>query len=95
MTPGQAPEKEDVRPSGLTRWMVKHSLRANVRDEGLAAFEDEFQEHYATTGDLSETRSWAMRTAWDSLHYAYKPFIDIGMYVLAVLGFIMAAIALF
>ena len=95
MTPGQAPESEDARPSGLARWMVKHSLRTNVREEGLAAFEEEFSERYAKTSDLSEARSWALRTAWDSLHFAYKPLIDIGMYILAIFGFIMAVVAIF
>jgi hypothetical protein len=94
MTPGDVPEGEDVRPSGLARWMVKHSLRAKVREEGLAAFEDEFAERVAKTKDLSEARSWSLRVGWDGLHYRYKPAIDIGMYVITIFGAVLAVIAI-
>ena len=94
MAPGSTPKQEDVRPSGLARWMVKHSLRTRVRDEGLAAFDDEFAERFAETEDLSETRSWALREGWDSLQQAYKPAIDIGVYSLAIVGVVLAVIAI-
>lgn len=94
MAPGNAPEREDARPPGLARWMVKHSLRTRVRDEGLAAFEEEFAERVTETDDVSEARSWALRVGWDSLHYAYKPIIDIGMYVLAIAGVVLAVAAI-
>jgi hypothetical protein len=94
MTPGDAPEREDVRPPGLARWMVKHSLRTKVREEGLAAFEDEFAERFADTNDLTEARSWSLRVGWDSLQQAYKPAIDIGMYILAIIGVVLAVITI-
>lgn len=94
MTPGNAPEQEDVRPSGLARWMVKHSLRAKVREEGLAAFDDEFADRFAKSDDYKEARSWALRVGWESLQEAYKPAIDIGMYSLAMLGVALAVIAI-
>jgi len=71
--------------------MVKHSLRSRGREEGLAAFEDEFADHLAETGDLQAARAKALRIGWESLQQAYKPLIDIGMYVLALLGVILAA----
>lgn len=93
MAPGNAPIQQDVRPSGLARWMVKHSLRTTVREEGLAAFEDEFAERFAESRDLTETRSWALRVGWESLQQAYKPAIDLGMYSLAITGVVLAVIA--
>ena len=93
MAPGTAPQQEDVRPSGLARWMVKRSLRTTVREEGLAAFEDEFAERFAETKDLTEARSWALRVGWESLQEAYKPAIDIGMYSLAITGVVLAVVA--
>ena len=88
------PTSEEVRPPGLATWMVKHSLRSQDRDEGLAAFEDEFAEDHAQSGDLPAARSKAFRDGWDALQRAYKPLIDISMYVLAILGFVLAVIAL-
>lgn len=92
--PVPPPKREEVRPPGLARWMVKHSLRAKVRDEGLAAFEDEFAEEYARSGDKQEVRIWALRVGLDSLHRAYQPLFQIGTYVLALLGFVLAVIGL-
>lgn len=94
MAPQVSPRREEVRPPGLARWMVKHSLRAKVREEGLAAFEDEFAEEYARSGDLREVRIWALRVGWDSLHRAYRPLFEISMYVLAVMGFVLAVIGI-
>lgn len=93
MTPEEVPKQKDARLPGLARWMVKHSLRTKVREEGLAAFEDEFAERVATT-DVSEARSWAYRVAWESLHWAYKPTIEIGMYILTILSVILAVISI-
>lgn len=93
MTPGVTPQK-DVRPSGLARWMVKHSLRTSVREEGLAAFEDEFAEKIAENNNISEARSWALRVGWDSLQQAYRPVIDIAVYALAIAGFVLGLLSI-
>lgn len=92
--PGEMPPKEEVRPSGLARLMVKYAMRASVREEGLAAFEDEFAERFAELKNLKEARSWALRTAWESLQDTYKPVIDLGMYFLAIMGVILAIVAI-
>ena len=89
MASGEPPQNEDVRPPGLARWMVKHSLRTSVREEGLAALDAEFAERYQATGDLAESRSWALRVGWDSLQQAYKPAIDVTMYALAIIGVVL------
>jgi len=94
MTPSVTPEQENVRPPGLARWMVKHSLRTSVRDEGLLAFEDEFVKKYQKIGNLSDARSWALRVGWDNMLIAYKPLIDIGTFVLVILGLVLAVIGI-
>ena len=91
---GSPPTNEEVRPPGLATWMVKHSLRSQDREEGLAAFEDAFADDYAQTGDLPAARHKAYRDGWDALQWAYKPAIDISMYVLAITGVVLAVVAI-
>ena len=87
------PKSEENRPPGLARWMVKHSLQSRVREESIAAFEDEFADDYAQSGDLPAARRKAYRAGWDALHSTYKPLIDICGYVLAILGVVLAIVA--
>lgn len=92
--PGNVPTQENVRPPGLARRLVALSLRTKVREEGLSAFDDEFADRVVQTDDLKEARSWALRVAWECLQEAYKPAIDIGMYSLAVVGVVLAVVAI-
>lgn len=89
------PTKEEVRPPGLAMWMVKKSLPYKVREEGLAAFEEEFAEELKISGDLREARMIAYRNGWDSFQRAYKPIFDISMYVLAIAGFLLGLASIF
>ena len=94
MAPRVTPEQENVRPPGLARWMVKHSLRTSVRDEGLLAFEDEFMKQYHKIGNPSDARSWAFHVGWENMLNAYKPQINIGTFVLVVIGLVLAIIGI-
>ena len=95
MAPKVSPTKsEEACPPGLARWMVKHSLRSREREEALAVFDDEFVDLCKDLDDLQAARSKALRIGWENLQQAYKPIIDISMYVLAMMGVILAVAAL-
>lgn len=92
-TPGISPQTTTRLPR-LVRWMLRHSLRTNVREEALLAFEDEFNERIGKVGSEAEARRWAMRTAWDCFHEEWRPMIEISTIALAILSAILALVAL-
>jgi hypothetical protein len=86
------PEKKYASPSGLAQWMVKASLPDHLHDEALAAFKDEFLEIAATRGKM-RAHIWALRTSWETFYVSYEAIFQLTVILLAIVGVILAIVA--
>lgn len=84
-----------VAPPALASSMVVFSLSKKQKREGLEAFHDLFCDECRARDDISDARNWAYRYGWRKLSHTYKPFIDIGMIIVAIVGFLIAIISIF